>query len=1444
MDRDLYIQILEYYRCLDTNDIPEDEPIPDWKRKKIEAERLENGDEEEDEENTVPDIFGVKFQRKIAKTQAMIIKIFGNTPTYGDELKRDDSICVNVINFQPFFFVSIPNEWDSKKIDKFAGYLSSKVPKIFREHLIRYERHLYKPFTHFTADDKFAYLQLFFLNKEGYDAYSRLLEQPHNIYGLTTTAMEFTRSESNIDPIIKFIHKAELNSTGWIKINAGKYKISKSYDRTTTTKHEITVDCKDIQYFDSINMAKIKQLAFDIEADSSHGDFPVAIKTYKKLAQDLITIYNKYGMTTKTTKQHHLFKNSPDKVILNLLKLAFNSNYTNAGIGKLSEPLYSLLKNDIKTTKDFFNTYIAELIEEAQLHQINIINGNEELNENENEVKIKVKSDYVGVYTSKYETLSSHIIKQIRRLFRIKDLQFITHRNDVIKNMIECAVDPYNDGFDISKVYTKGNVKPKGSILEQLVEYTLQVLRNCAGFIHNKKTPERDLQIEIPFGDIKPETFVNLLEEFFGQYLPPVEGDKCIQIGSTIQIFNQSDCYLKHIICLDTTNTITNDEMIEAENASVYLPAEDLAIDLTNMEIESNQRVLSKDEKKSFIKTRSSEIQAMSKDERRGLCAIVAKYRCGKQLKTDTSKVIVEYYRTEKEVLLAWTRLIVSEDPDIVTGYNIFGFDFSFLYRRAQELNILDDFMKFSRLKDYQCQLKEIKVSSAAMGDIRAEYIEMTGRVVIDLYKYIQKTQVLDNYKLDYVCGKFLYKEKMDLSPQNIFIKQRGNSADRQYIAKYCLIDCILCNRLLTKLDVIGNAMAMATVCKVPLSYVYNRGQGVKIASLATYMCEKNGYRVHVLPQADEENQGYEGAIVLTPQIGIHFEPTVTLDFNSLYPSSMISENLSHCSFVERGGKYDNLPEYEYVDITYDEFEWKVAKKGKKKKIKVKVGENTCRYVQLPNGKKSTIPMILMELLSERKKAKKQMESATDEFTAKLYNAKQLAYKTVANSVYGQTGAPTGLLFKPEIAASTTAVGRRMIIFSRDYIKKAYKYAIVKLERPYTDDDDGNPTPFEGREFLVTDSYCVYGDTDSVFVRFNMYNFTYSGKVNPDGSKAIIKGEKITGRDAIFCSMALGKRVAKEISNQLKKPQNLDFEKVITPFILFSKKRYCGHYYTKMNKDYYYLNSMGIVLKRRDNAPIVKHIYGGVIKEIMNNHDIAKAYQFLQTECKKLLRGEFPMEMFTVSKTLKGFYKFPNRIAHNVLAMRQAQRDPGNKFSSNDRVPYVYIVPTRETPKTGQGKTAKYKQGDIIETPQFIIDNKLKINYALYLTNQIQVPVSQIFKLEKGYENIDKMFSNLIECQKAEDAGMKRLDETFLTVDTSKKQVMDLKTMMANAKKRHDDKIMEEEEEEGSSEDENRSTNTSITTDIVDIVDIDEEDGIDDEDRIENNNESVLDLVE
>ena len=146
---------------------------------------------------------------------------------------------------------------------------------------------------------------------------------------------------------------------------------------------------------------------------------------------------------------------------------------------------------------------------------------------------------------------------------------------------------------------------------------------------------------------------------------------------------------------------------------------------------------------------------------------------------------------------------------------------------------------------------------------------------------------------------------------------------------------------------------------------------------------------------------------------------------------------------------------------------------------------------------------------------------------------------------------------------------------------------------------------------------------------------------------------------------------------------------------------------------------MGIVLKRRDNAPIVKDIYGGIIDILMKKQNIQQAIDFLKSCLQNIVEEKYPMEKLIITKSLRSGYKNPNSIAHKVLADRITARDPGSKPSSGDRIPFVYIV----------SNDKKALQGEKIETPTFIRENGLKIDYSFYITNQIMKPVQQVFAL-------------------------------------------------------------------------------------------------------------------
>jgi DNA polymerase elongation subunit (family B) len=175
---------------------------------------------------------------------------------------------------------------------------------------------------------------------------------------------------------------------------------------------------------------------------------------------------------------------------------------------------------------------------------------------------------------------------------------------------------------------------------------------------------------------------------------------------------------------------------------------------------------------------------------------------------------------------------------------------------------------------------------------------------------------------------------------------------------------------------------------------------------------------------------------------------------------------------------------------------------------------------------------------------------------------------------------------------------------------------------------------------------------------------------------------------------------------------------------------------------------MGIALKRRDNAPIVKRVFGGVIDIIMQKQDIGESINFLRSSVQELIDGKYPLEELIISKSLRADYKDPTRIAHKALAERMGERDPGNKPQVNDRIPYVYVDISEKEKKANGGKgKEKVLQGDRIEHPDHIRKAGLKPDYEFYITNQIMKPVSQIYALilEKmpGYKKGPDYFKDM-----------------------------------------------------------------------------------------------------
>lgn len=1152
--------------------------------------------------------------------------------------EKGDTAAIFVKGYTPFFFVKVGDDWGKTEKNGFVARIRDCMGEYYadsiRETKLRKRNKLYG----FDGGKEHTFLEIHFdteaamrkaksiwytsIKSRKSDEYKRVLTKGGYIYDGVGTELY----EAQIPPLLRMFHLRQLSPSGWIALPVKKTVRSKT--KSTSCKHEYTIDYKDITPLpEKETRVPYKIASFDIEASSSHGDFPLAKKDYKKLSTNIIDVWN---------------DERPSNGDVEFLRRII---YTAFEVPGYNQPDIDVVFPQCQLTSDDVSLLFDQWI--------------------------------------------------------IADLSKLRGGRNNDDEIDEADLD---DEHECDEGNVGGGAEESGFVWSSKKENKQYFKKGTVAELLNDKTIDR-------------ETMLTEITRSLGHVFPKLKGDEVTFIGTTFLRYGDKEPYMNHCIARDTCA-----ELPQVKNS------------------------------------------------------------------------VIESYRTEKEVMLAWTELIQREDPDIVIGYNIFGFDYQFMYVRAKELDCVQGFLRLSRNNGEVCLKKDWRTGKEgleentlfiASGQHDLKFVNMTGRLQVDLYNYLRRDYQLIKYKLDYVAGYFIgdsvkriehiegrtkiysknlaglensnfvnfeeeahsvdnYKDgkkfevcdvdaiagtfwissvetpdmtkkvrwglaKDDVTPQDIFRMTHEGPKERSVIAKYCIQDCNLVHHLMNKIDVITDYIEMSSLCSVPMGFLVMRGQGIKLTSYIAKKCREKNTLMPVIDKFDGDD-GYEGAIVLDPKCDLYLDdPVACVDYSSLYPSSMISENISHDSkvwtkeyddegnlVVETGETdgagnyiYDHLDGYKYVNITYDTYKWRRKNNNPKAAMeKVKVGFKTCRFAQFPDGKRGVMPSILEELLAARKATRKLIPKQTDDFMKNVLDKRQLSIKVTANSMYGQTGAKTSSFYEKDCAASTTATGRKLLTYAQRVIEEAYSNRIVKTSK-YGE--------------VTTDAEYVYGDTDSVFFKFNLKE---------------MDGTPIIGQKALEITIELAKEAGKIATMFLKKPHDLEYEKTFLPFCLLSKKRYVGMLYED-DPNKCKRKSMGIVLKRRDNAPIVKDVYGGVIDILMKDKDIEKAAMFMETCLQNIVDEKYGMDKLVITKSLRSGYKNPKQIAHKVLADRIGKRDPGNKPSAGDRVAYVYIV----------NPDKKALQGERIETPEFIKEENIKINYSFYITNQLMKPLQQVFAL-------------------------------------------------------------------------------------------------------------------
>jgi len=953
--------------------------------------------------------------------------------------EEGEKASIIVQEYQPFFYVKVSNKWGQGLKNEFLSHLKSKIGKYYENSITECKLIEKKKLYEFDAGKLHRFIMLKFANVPAYNKVKNLWYNDamnddgsgkerrliKNGYLFRDCYIELY--EANIPPLLRFFHLREISPSGWVALPYKKTVEITGVNKKTTCDFEFVINSKNVIPLNNKECrVPYKIMSFDIEASSSHGDFPVPIKSYKKLATNIVDYFTKSVKTELTPEK---CKN----LLRDIIKTAFaktNESITNIDLVYPKTPV----DNIEDRIENWLLTKVRDRVQGSDEHLI------ESLFENANKALQVVKEtsaeDEEEGSGSDDDGETDNVVEEPEKFFRV------------------------GSGFKAESYRNK-----QSTIVDIMCD----------------KKFEREGKIN--------ELILSLRNNF-----PALEGDKVTFIGSTFIRYGETDPYLNHCVVLNTCDSLDG--------------------------IVSNSQI--------------------------------------------------ETYNTEEEVLCAWTNLVQKENPDIIIGYNIFSFDYEFMFRRSQELSCVDEFLKLSRNNDELCATVDYKTGKTeidkssitlASGTYDLSIIKMNGRLQVDMLNWFRRTENLTSYKLDYVGGHFIgdyvkglqeltdeddgkmvtriktsnmtglqvesfihfeeinhssdyYKDgdkfrvtkvnkkegwfeiaghenpqaktvkwglaKDDVTPKDIFRMTNEGSASRAVIAKYCIQDCNLVQHLFAKVDVVTDLVEMAKLCSIPMSFLIFRGQGIKLTSYVAKKCREKGVLMPVIDKGSKDD-GYEGAIVLEPKCGLYLDSPVPVgDFASLYPSSMLSENLCPSSKVwtkiydlannlvaETGTKdlvtglyiYDNLPGYEYVDVTFDTFRY-VRKNPKARAEKIRSGHKICRFAQpqVINGKeeKAIMPSILQELLKARKDTRKEIPLTSDEFMKNVLDKRQLAYKVTANSLYGQLGAKTSTFYEPDIAASTTATGRLLLTYAKRVVEECYedtnidtKYGLVNTKAEY-----------------------------------------------------------------------------------------------------------------------------------------------------------------------------------------------------------------------------------------------------------------------------------------------------------------------------------------------------------------------------------------------------------
>ena len=318
--------------------------------------------------------------------------------------------------------------------------------------------------------------------------------------------------------------------------------------------------------------------------------------------------------------------------------------------------------------------------------------------------------------------------------------------------------------------------------------------------------------------------------------------------------------------------------------------------------------------------------------------------------RSDVSYVDCRGERRLLDVFLEfWERI----DADVVTGWNVDGFDIPYLINRITKLMGEKEARRLSPANWIQ-----ERTFKGNFGQEKTEY-SLVGLAVLDyltLYKKFTYSQQ-ESYRLDHIASVELGEKKLDYSEvENLYQLYK---TDYQKFIDYNIKDVELVDKIEDKMRLIEQALTIAYDAKVNYNDVFTQVRMWDVL-IHNYLLERN---IVVPPKENKQKDSkYAGAYVKDPQVGMH-NWVMSFDLNSLYPHLIMQYNISPDTFIEG----------EYTDTSVDQL---VAKRIPQCPNDSVLTANGHHYIRSQQG---FLPEMMELMYNERVIYKKKMLEAQTE---------------------------------------------------------------------------------------------------------------------------------------------------------------------------------------------------------------------------------------------------------------------------------------------------------------------------------------------------------------------------------------------------------------------------------------------------------------------------------